>query len=493
MAKEEYSMPDPRVTSHGGDGPSVSYERLYTLDSKQGDYLRLFPDLRPLAIPRSVLGRLGAPDGPMVDQDEQPGWSGQPQPSDNTAIPAGYTYLGQFIDHDLTLDFTSDPNRLNPIEELPNARTPAFDLDSVYGLGPEASPHLYERGDKLATADRGGVRDLQRREDAGQRFGVALIGDPRNDENQLVSQVHLALMNLHNKLMERVEDFEEARKLTRWHYQWVVLHDFLRKTVGSNLVNDVLSAGPVFFTKKKRHALPVEFTVASYRFGHSQVRPDYVLKEGGTPIAVFAPDDDQEGRDLRGGTKLTEDHKVDWNQFFDFGGGNPQPTRLIDAKLSPALFRMFPGPPGQGSDVPPEERLLAFRNLRRGVAMGLPSGESVAKYMIESLNEHGRPTFNMKVLNDQELGGSEYRSARGPGETPLWYWILAEARTLAEGKTLGPVGGRIIAEVFVGLLENDERSFLSEDPGWEPIEEFKRNGVFDMAALLVASGDASPA
>lgn len=484
-------MPDPRVTSHGGDGPSVSYERLRPLDPKQADYLRLFPDLRPLAVPRSVLRRLGAPDGPMADRDESPGWSGQPQTSDNTAIPAGYTYLGQFIDHDLTLDFTSDPNRLNPIEELPNARTPAFDLDSVYGLGPEADPHLYERGDKLATADRSGVRDLQRREDAGQRFGVALIGDPRNDENQLVSQVHLALMNLHNKLMEREGDFEKAQKLTRWHYQWVVLHDFLKTTVGPDVVNDMLSAGPVFFTKEKCHALPVEFTVAAYRFGHSQVRPDYVLKEGADPIPVFAPDDDQEGRDLRGSTKLTADHKVDWNQFFDFGDGNPQPTRLIDAKLSEALFRMFPGPPGEGSDVSQEERLLAFRNLRRGVAMGLPSGEAVANHMIRVLNEHGRPTFGMRILEDNELGGSQYRSARGPGETPLWYWILAEARTLAEGKRLGPVGGRIVTEVFVGLLENDEWSFLSKDPGWEPIEELKRNELFDMAALLVASGDAT--
>lgn len=151
---------------------------------------------------------------------------------------------------------------------------------------------------------------------------------------------------------------------------------------------------------------------------------------------------------------------------------------------------MFPGPPGEGSDVPSEERLLAFRNLRRGVAMGLPSGEAVVNCMIQALDECGRPAFNMKVLNDEELGGSDYRSARGPGETPLWYWILAEAKTLAGGKSLGPVGGRIVAEVFVGLLENDARSFLSEDPGWEPIQEFKRNGVFDMAALLVASGDA---
>lgn len=489
-------MPDPRVTSHGGDGPRTSYDALRPLDPDQGDYLRLFPNLRPLAAPRSALRFLGASDGPMVDRDEGGAegstWSGQPQTGDNTAIPAGYTYLGQFIDHDLTLDFTSDPNRRNLVGALPNARTPAFDLDSVYGLGPEVHPHLYERDDKLAVADRGGVRDLQRREDAGDRFGVAIIGDPRNDENLLVSQVHLAFINLHNRLMDLVGSFEEARRLTRWHYQWVVLNDFLRKTVGDEVVNDVMSAGPVFFTEEKRHALPVEFTVAAYRFGHSQVRPNYLVRAGGTPLPLFAPDDDAAGNDLRGSTKLTEDKKVGWEQFFNFGSVAPTPTRLIDTRLSEALFRMFPGPPGESSDVPPDERMLAFLNLRRGVAMGLPSGEAVANHMMKVLNDNGRPNFSMRALAEEELG-AEYRGRRGQGETPLWYWVLAEAGapTLFNGARLGPVGGRIVAEVFVGLLDGDGRSFLNEDPGWEPREDFKRNGVFDMAALLVASGDFS--
>lgn len=151
---------------------------------------------------------------------------------------------------------------------------------------------------------------------------------------------------------------------------------------------------------------------------------------------------------------------------------------------------MFPGPPGGASDVQPDERLLAFRNLRRGVSMGLPSGEAVANYMSAVLNETGRPTHGLQILNDDQLGGQPYRDARGQGETPLWYWILAEAGALAGGQRLGPVGGRIVAEVLVGLLENDERSFINEDPGWEPFEDLKRNGRFDMAALLTTPGDA---
>ncbi|WP_166395178.1 peroxidase family protein [Rubrobacter marinus] len=397
----------------------------------------------------------------------------------------------------MTLDFTSDPSRRNLIGELPNARTPTFDLDSVYGLGPEVHPYLYDKSDRLLVEGReDGRGDLQRRAGTGQGPGeaVAIIGDPRNDENKLVAQVHLVFANLHNRFMERFGgDFETARRFTRWHYQWVVLHDFLPRIVGEDLVDDVLLAGPIFFTEGKRNAIPVEFSVAAYRFGHSQVRPDYVVNNSSGPLPLFALDGDATGNDLRGSTRITASNRIEWRLFFDFNGSNPQPTRLIDTKLSSALFRMFPGPPGGSSDVQPDERLLAFRNLRRGVAMGLPSGEAVANHMLAVLNQTGRPTHGLQILTDEQLGGQPYRDARGQGETPLWYWILAEAGALASGQRLGPVGGRIVAEVLVGLLENDERSFISEDPGWEPFEDLKRNGKFDMAALLIASGDVTAA
>lgn len=263
-----------------------------------------------------------------------------------------------------------------------------------------------------------------------------------------------------------------------------MLNDFLRRTVGDEIVDDVVENGPVFYKDEKLNSLPVEFSGAAYRFGHSQVRPSYLIKDGVTPLRLFNND----GNDLRGSTKLTGEKRVDWRRFFDFNGSNPQPTRRIDTKLSEALFNMFPGKSGEGSDVPPTDRLLAFRNLRRGVALGLPSGETVAKHIKKELDRHERPDFGIQELENTQLGDPPYRSIRGRGGTPLWYWILSEARATAQGERLGPVGGRIVAEVFVGLLYNDPESFLKKDPGWGPQEDLKLNGKFDMPALLRAAG-----
>lgn len=488
-------MPDARSISHGGEGPRLRYERLQEQDRKHTNYFRMFPDLDPLTVPTSILGKIGAKEGPMVDKDEEDEknnpWTPESKPDpdrDNVSIPAGYTYLGQFIDHDLTLDFTSDHNRRNNPRDLINARTPAFDLDSIYGLGPETHPHLYD-GEKLVT--REGGKDLQRRADSTDELGkaVAIIGDPRNDENQLVAQVHLAFINLHNWLVDQGYDFETARRFTRWHYQWIVLRDFLPRLVGQDLVDDIRYAGPAFFPEAKRNSIPVEFTVAAYRFGHSQVRPSYAINVDSRTLPVFRSDKASLAEeDLRGSTRLDDDKKVEWSRFFDIKGSNPQPTRLIDTRLSEALFRMFPGPVKDGtseSEVPHEERLLAFRNLRRGVALGLPSGESVAEYVKSKLSDKGRPHGDINPeLGDENLG-DVYRELRGEGETPLWYWILAEAKATRGGKKLGPVGGRIVAEVFIGLLWNDDRSFIRQEPNWKPLEEFRdSNQRMDMANLL---------
>lgn len=320
--------------------------------------------------------------------------------------------------------------------------------------------------------------------------------------------MQLALVSLHNRFMrdlaqednlqsleiweqrrKQKEHFEESRRLTRWHYQWVVLNDFLRRTVGDEMVDDVLANGPAFYRGKTLNGLPVEFSGAAYRFGHSQVRPEYVIREdpNAVPLSLFKDD----GNDLRGSRKIDASNRVDWRRFFDLGGSNPQPTRLIDTKLSAALFRMFPGPPRGSSDVPPNERLLAFRNLRRGVALGLPSGEAAAEYMKKELQRQERQDFGIQEkLNDTQLGDQRYRAIRGRGETPLWYWVLAEARANehSQGQRLGPVGGRIVAEVFIGLLYNDPESFLRRDPGWGPREDLQRSGRFDMPALLMAAG-----
>ena len=159
---------------------------------------------------------------------------------DNPAIPAGYTYFGQFVDHDVTFDPRSSLQKAMDPENLENFRTPAFDLDCVYGRGPADQPYLYDRpGKSFLIGNNGqGDDDLVR-----NQSGIAIIGDKRNDENIIVSQLQLIFLKFHNAVLAQHadSDFEEAQRLVRWHYQWVVIHDWLKRLCGAALVDDILT------------------------------------------------------------------------------------------------------------------------------------------------------------------------------------------------------------------------------------------------------------
>ena len=311
----------------------------------QGRFGRLFPTLPAFAadtqLIRDALLELGAKSGPMDagdDLSDPIALITDPAKSvnnpDNPSITAGFTFLGQFLDHDMTFDPTSSLARQQDPESIRNFRIPALDLDNLYGGGPGASPHLYD-----STIDGGRTTLLIERiaGSAGVSVGnkvrfdlprnsqkTALIGDPRNDENLIVSQFHLALLRFHNKVVSDVkaelgpgytagEIFSEAQRVVRWHYQWLVIHEFLVKTVGGELVDDVLSNGLRHFRWRNEPYIPVEFSVAAYRFGHSQVRPSYRANFG-TSVSnpaqqffalIFDPTaaDSNDPADLRGGKR----------------------------------------------------------------------------------------------------------------------------------------------------------------------------------------------
>lgn len=166
-------------------------------------------------------------------------------PSGDSDIPDGYVFLGQFIDHDITFDTTSGLNKVfGDVESIPNIRTPIFDLDSVYGDGPEAIPFLYQRKHKdffLIGSDNNPDNDLPR-----NREGRALIPESRNDENGIISQLQLLFMKFHNAVLEGIEnedieifepvqhkdvEFEKAKRAVQRHYQWIVRHDFLPRII----------------------------------------------------------------------------------------------------------------------------------------------------------------------------------------------------------------------------------------------------------------------
>ena len=401
-------------------------------------------------------------------------------------LPAGYTYFGQFVDHDITFDPVSSLTRQNDPDGLEDFRTPRFDLDSLYGRGPADQPYLYEKdgvhlqpGEKVSTGnERVEGPDLQR--NANER---ALVGDPRNDENLIVSQLQATFLKFHNGVLDQVAErnshlekddiFKLAQKEVRWHYQWVVVHDFLARLVGQEVVDDILrpepyatptgaeAATPVprlrFYRWNEQPYMPVEFSVAAYRYGHSQVRPTYDLNRIVTDRPIFIPGEKVgELDDLRGFRPLPGAWTIDWSFFLDAPGAakKPQLTRKIDAKLAAGLFDL----PG----LPQAESSLAFRNLKRGQALGLPSGQAVAKRM------------GLKPLSGKKLGA--------PEPTPLWFYILKESG-IGGGQHLGAVGGQIVADVLLGLLKEDSHSFVNARPGWKPTLGPKV-GKFSLADLV---------
>lgn len=412
--------------------------------------------------------------------------------SDNPTLTAGFTFLGQFLDHDMTFDPTSSLERQQDPEQISNFRTPSLALDNVYGSGPGASPHLY---DQSATGK--GIKFLVEPTGTADKFDVprnaqkvALIGDPRNDENLIVSQLQLAFLKFHNEVCDYVKTkikltapdqiFAEAQRIVRWHYQWMVVNEFLKKTCGDAVVDDILQNGRKFYKWNNEPFIPVEFSVAAYRFGHSQVRPSYRANFTGNPgntpffamIFTPTPSDPNDPDDLSGGHRAPR-RFIDWPTFFDFQDGNVKQNKKIDTTLSTALFKL-PGSVVANPDPKTNPASLASRNLLRHLTFSLPSGQRVAKAM-------DLPVLSTGDFSDLKAHGLDDR-------TPLWFYILREASVVENGERLGPVGARIVAEVFLGLLQGDRSSYLSQEADWEPflptVDASKKGEDFAMIDLL---------
>jgi hypothetical protein len=443
--------------------------------------------------------------------DEIVAWMGDPGRSRaaNPRIAAGFTYLGQFMDHDITFDPTSTLNANVDVQALVNFRSPRFDLDSVYGSGPVVQPYLYDwdsepEGVRLLVGkdqvDKDGkvhkITDLPR-----NAHGRALIGDPRNDETAIIAQLHLLFIQFHNAVVDRLWEagkvrkpddvLDAARRLVRWHYQWVVVHEFLPAVVGEAMAREVLPApkdgsapeARLTFFKWRRHPfIPVEFSGAAYRFGHSMVRSEYGLKRppAGAGLTVAMERGVALFPDLGGFKWLSEKVIIDWEQFFAVDGAHlsPQTSQKIDTAIVGSLFKL----PDEAAD----KAELPRRNLKRGVRLRLPSGQDVAAAM------HERPLTEGELELENLPGSREELKAAAP----LWYYILCEtARATGPkgrprpGRHLGPVGGRIVAEVLAGLLQGDRSSYLHSDPPWEP-RELGTDGTFTMADLIeIAQGE----
>lgn len=487
-------------------------------------FVRMFPGLLPFAPAtdemREKARKLGEKGGVIDAKDDMlnttplnsilnPVFSNP----DNHTMTAGVTFLGQFIDHDLTLDPRSPLGEPADPRRTRNFRTAAFDLDSVYGNGPLGSSQFYDQssGDikfkveaipgSEAVSRKGAVRyDVPR-----DVNNTAIIGDSRNDENVIISQLHLAMLRFHNAVVDHLRTkqglgnlsaeqiFKMAQRLVRWHYQWIVIHEFLPLTIGQERVNEILTRGPKFYNPHDRQLqnaegnplIPIEFSVAAYRFGHSQVRPSYRLNFGPQPqgdVFVFAFLDSEDPNkndtdDLRGGKRAAR-RFVDWQTFFNFGDNLFRPNKKIDSKLSTVLLELL-GSRGPAPGMPSDGELsLASRNLMRHVNFGLPSGQAVARVM-------GAPVLTQAQLAELQPFGMD-RS------TPLWFYILKEAELMEAGLRLGPVGARIVGEVFIGLLQADSDSYLVAERNWKPVLPSATPGDFRVTDLLKFAGVVPP-
>ena len=476
---------------------------------EQGRFGRMFPALEPFAADtptiRAALMEIGKKGG-IIDAKDSDAATAKDLIVDpalnvnnpnNPTMTAGMTFLGQFVDHDITLDTTSSLEQQVDPEAIQNFRTPTLALDNIYGQGPNNNPHFYDATDPVkllvepipgsAAKSRGGVQrmDLPR-----NNQGTALIGDVRSDENLVLSQLHMSFLMFHNKCVDHVRTttgltspnavFLEAQRLVRWHYQWILIHEFLPKTCGQDVVDDIMKHGRKFYKWRNEPYIPVEFAVAAYRFGHTQVRPSYRMNFGpaaggdvflrlfvDTPANSANPDPD----DMRGGLRKAR-RFIDWQTFFDFGDGNVRPNKKIDTKLSSVLMDLIGFPAG-------EPQSLAQRNLLRHLTFKLPSGQAVAKAM-------KLPVLPVGDFADLATHGLDAR-------TPLWFYVLREAERTQSGERLGPVGARIVTEVFIGLMEGDATSYLKMDSAWKPsLPSTAGAGKFFMTDMLKFAGVVHP-
>ena len=444
---------------------------------------------------------------------------------EESGIPALYTYLGQFVDHDLTFDPASSLQQQDDPDGLVDFRTPRFDLDCVYGKGPDDQPYLFNADNMFilgrpltGAASNPNARDLPRSQPTNpsqpediKNARRAIIGDPRNDENVIVSQLQGLFHRFHNKLMSEDNGpessrFQRVQRDVRFHYQWMLVNDFLPTIVAKDVLEQIIPhhykntnvrMDPpklIYYDFKHEAIMPHEFSAAAYRFGHSMVRPGYRLSETVPPLPVFST---SPGASLTGFHEFRNNWAFDWGRFMDLGPldfgdadnpadpGNANRLQLaykIDTSLADPLGHL-PDPPFHPPFSLGGGKLMSLtqRNLMRGWRMRLPSGQAVARAMgVEPLKDDEILIGKFTGTASDIKGPVTKFSAAFKGNCPLWTYVLAETKEVMvtvktkqgdkqiKTRKLGDVGGRIVAETFIGLMLCDSSSYFVQDPIWKP-------------------------
>jgi Animal haem peroxidase len=455
-------------------GPACSHARAMRAEPK-GYYSRLF------AKPANPIGReqedaLVALGNAMRYDVEREG----------THTPrAAFTYFAQFLGHDLTHDPTPLAGPYSEPEETPNFRTASFDLDHVYGGGPKKSPYLYEGETGTETFKIGATIPGGYRRDLPVRHGRVLIGDledTRNLDNLILRQLHVLFLKFHNEAIRQLETnsalaaaseslpagslFERARRLVCWHYQWIIRHDFLPRILHSDVWNR--QQHRMRRQPGSSFSIPVEFSLAAFRFGHSMVCNAYPLncRQRRVPIEELMALG-------QAAAPISDNYLIEWGTFLDglpFSGA-PVSSNFIDTSLNRAMHGLSPGTIRLANELEsPNPSNLPVRTLLRGARAQLPSGQEVADALVKEGKVRSDDSLTTSQLTADTLdrSGSALRRGKLAQNSPLFYYFLKEASLKGAGVSLGPIGSHIVSEAIQGALEADPQGYLSVvGPKWE--------------------------
>lgn len=421
-------------------------------------------------------------------------------------MPAGYTYLSQFITHDISFESKNRTPPWSPIDstKIFNTRNPTLNLETIYGIGvpeehnPNLTNYLMESKSRLkldktffdknfSKVKRGFPNDLPRVPNSP----IAQIVDPRNDENLAIAQTHLAFIKFHNAIVDHLGGadttalFEDARRIAIRHYQLIILKDFLPRVIKKSVLDDVLANGNKFYLPAKNSTyLPLEFSVAAFRLGHSMVANSYQWNR------IFNNDDGAVHATLdqlviftgvggmRGKNNLPSDWIINWNWFYNIDNSMSKQRNHFNVAMkidtSIAMQLGFMRPPATTFK---RENSLAALDLYRGRALSLPTGQEVASKIAEQTA--------VRLLTPEQLENllPENLKSTFSTETPLWFYLLAEAEINEKGQTLGDVGSRIVAETIVELLKRSEFSILENEISTDEFLGTKEQ-EFGMAEML---------
>lgn len=464
-------------------------------------FMRMFPAQQCVPCAEGDLITLASA---MVDDpDEQ-----NPPPPPPESLISGLLYLAQFVDHDITLDLTPLARAAEiPPEERLNYRSPFLDLDSLYGGGPQLSPWLYflppqdvagkrmppghERFLIGKTSPSGRELDLPR-----TSAGRPIVAEARNEENLILAQMHAAMLLFHNRVMDALENdelsapnpggplFPQARRLVKWHYQYVVLDQLLPLLLDTQSLQEAIVYAPPIFS------IPIEFALAGFRMGHSMIRNSYKMNEGHPKASL------EELMRLNSMSEppldfLPDEWVIEWADRFFEDIGQPRlknRSRALDTSIAKALHHLDFGVPLHSGANPPFINSLPAITLLRGQRSQLPSGRAVAKAICQD------PLTHDEMMSGHAPAVREVlERLKWTDDAPLWFYVLHEGAIKGQKRWLGPVGSHIVGRTIVGLLKADSDSILTAGQGWKPpvwgANGWRANTMGKMVGLAIGALD----